>query len=137
MGEKHRDSMLFLKQLIEEGQVITSPADPPEPDRLRTAHGGDALTEDQITFLRDPKRHVTDSYNYYFAPVRWSSASGVPHTYVVNVKDRAVPLALQEEMIGRLPSQPRVIPLDVGHMPAVTMPEVLAGILDGIAAYPS
>jgi hypothetical protein len=39
-------------------------------------------------------------------------------------------------MISRLPAPPRTIPLDVGHMPAVTMPVVLAALLDGIAAYP-
>jgi pimeloyl-ACP methyl ester carboxylesterase len=136
MREKHRDSVRQLKALIDGGQAITTPPDPPEPERLRTAYGGDALDDRQVQFLRDPQRFVPDTYNLYFSPVHWSEAAHVPHTYVVNLRDRAVPLELQEEMIARLPAPPRVIPLDGGHMPAVTAPEVLAAIVDGIAAYP-
>jgi hypothetical protein len=37
-------------------------------------------------------------------------------------------------MMARLPTSPVVVPLDTGHVPAVTMPIVLAALLDGCAA---
>ena len=58
----------------------------------------------------------------------------MPITYVLNLRDRSVPLPLQQEMIARLPEPPVVVPLDTGHVPAVTMPSVLAALLDGYAA---
>ena len=135
MQPRHRESVRSIKQMIESGQAITTPDRPPEPDRLRRAYGGRELRDSEIDFLRDPVRFVPDTYNYYFSPVQWSQAATVAHTYVLNLYDRAVPLELQEEMIRRLPTTPRVIPLAAGHMPAVTMPVVLSALLDGIAEY--
>lgn len=136
MREKHRDSVRQIKAMIDAGQAITTPAEPPEADRLRRAYGGDELDDAQVEFLRSPERFVPDTYNFYFGTVHWSHATQVPHTYLVNLRDRAVPLELQLEMIGRLPRAPRVVPLDCGHMPAVTMPATMAALLDGIAAFP-
>jgi pimeloyl-ACP methyl ester carboxylesterase len=135
MHERHRDAVRSIGDMIAAGQSIATPGEPPEPDRLRRAYGGADLSAAQIEFLRDPVRFVPDSYNFYFSPVHWSSVADVPVTYVLNLRDRAVPLTLQLEMISRLPGSPRTIPLDVGHMPAVTMPVVLAALLDGIAEY--
>jgi pimeloyl-ACP methyl ester carboxylesterase len=137
MQPRHRESVQTIGRMIESGTVIATPAEPPVPDRLRRGYGGADLSDEQIDYLRDPVRYVSDTYNYYFAPVHWSQAATIPHTYVLNLHDRAVPLDLQEEMLRRLPSPPRVIPLPVGHMPSVTMPAVVAALLDGIAAYPS
>jgi pimeloyl-ACP methyl ester carboxylesterase len=136
MREKHRDSVRQIKATIDAGQSFTTPAEPPEPDRLRRAYGGDELDDAQVEFLRSPDRYVPDTYNFYFGTVHWSQAALVPHTYVLNLRDRAVPLDLQLEMIERLPRAPRVVPLDSGHMPAVTMPVAVAAVLDGIAAFP-
>jgi pimeloyl-ACP methyl ester carboxylesterase len=135
MQVRHRESVRSIKQMIESGHAITTPEAPPAPDRLRRAYGGRELNDQEIDFLRDPVRFVPDTYNYYFSPVYWSEAATVPHTYVLNLYDRAVPLDLQEEMLSRLPASPRIIPLAAGHMPAVTMPAVLAALLDGIAEY--
>ncbi len=41
----------------------------------------------------------------------------LPVTYVLNERDRPIPTSMQEEMIGRLPSAPRVVRLDTGHIP--------------------
>jgi hypothetical protein len=49
------------------------------------------------------------------------------------VRDRAVPLALQDQMVAHLPGTPTVA-LDVGHLPMVTMPSVIAALLEGMAA---
>jgi pimeloyl-ACP methyl ester carboxylesterase len=133
MKPKHRASVEQLRKIATEtGRAFTTPADPPDAEKLRDSYGT-TLTDEQLSFVRDPSRWVSDTYNYYFAPADWTSAKLVDRTYILNLRDRAVPLDLQEEMIANLPGT-RTIALDTGHIPAVTMPEVLAGILDGIAA---
>jgi pimeloyl-ACP methyl ester carboxylesterase len=78
---------------------------------------------------------VPDSYSVYFQTVSWQgTAPDLPVTYLENLRDRAVPRALQEQMIERLPFATRVIALDGGHVPSVTQPAVVAALLDGIAA---
>jgi pimeloyl-ACP methyl ester carboxylesterase len=52
-------------------------------------------------------------------------------TYLRAALDRAVPLALQDEMIGRLPGSPDVVTWDCGHIPAVTRPDELVALLEG------
>jgi pimeloyl-ACP methyl ester carboxylesterase len=134
MKEKHRRSMEQLRKYsAETGNVITTPPEPPEAEKLRDSYGGPPLTDAQLAFVRDPSRWVADTYNYYFAPADWDAAKRIERTYILNLRDRAVPLELQERMIARLPGT-KTISLDAGHVPAVTMPGVLAGILDGIAA---
>jgi hypothetical protein len=46
---------------------------------------------------------------------------------------------LQDEMIGRLPSPElvTVVELATGHIPAVTHPEAMAAILNGVAGGPT
>ncbi|MFZ0666665.1 MAG: alpha/beta hydrolase [Acidimicrobiales bacterium] len=133
MKPKHRASVEQLRDISREtGRTFTTPADPPDPDKLRDSYGT-TLTDQQLSFVRDPLRWVADTYNYYFAPAHWSAAKLVDRTYILNLRDRAVPLKLQQEMLANLPGT-KTIALDTGHIPAVTMPEVFAGILDGIAA---
>ncbi len=50
-------------------------------------------------------------------------------TYILNLQDRPVPAALQEEMASRLPGEPTVIRIESGHVPAVTMPEAFADLV--------
>jgi pimeloyl-ACP methyl ester carboxylesterase len=109
-----------------EGRTITLPGAPDDPEQFRGAYGEDLLNDDDLAFVVDPARCVPDTIHHYFQPVRWSLASGVPVTYVLNERDRPIPPALQEEMIGRLPEPPIVVRLPTGHLPAVTHPDVLA-----------
>jgi pimeloyl-ACP methyl ester carboxylesterase len=73
--------------------------------------------------------------NFYFQPVRWSQIGAVPITFVKHLRDRPSPPALQDEAIARLPSPPRVVEIDSGHIPAVTHPEEFAAILEEVADY--
>jgi pimeloyl-ACP methyl ester carboxylesterase len=66
--------------------------------------------------------------------VSWDAVRDVPVTYVKNLRDRPVPVALQNEMIARLPNHVDVIELDCGHIPAVTAPGTFAAILERVAA---
>jgi pimeloyl-ACP methyl ester carboxylesterase len=113
---------------------LTTGGPPADPERFRTTYGGDPLDDDDLAFVVDPVRCVPDTVNHYFQPVRWSVAAGVPVTYVVNERDRPVPVGLQEDMAARLPGSPEVVRLDCGHVPAVTHPADLAAVVARVAA---
>jgi pimeloyl-ACP methyl ester carboxylesterase len=98
-------------------------------DRLRTAYGGEPLSDEQLAFMGDALRNVPDGVHHYRQPVHWSAAGDVPVTYVVNDPDRPIPAALQEEMVARLLHPAEVIRLDSGHIPAVTDPKGFASLL--------
>ena len=112
------------------GRTLVTPI--PERESLRDASGV-TLDDEQLAFVADPARQVADSMNVYFQPVRWSAAAGIPKTYVVNLRDRPVPVELQREMAGRLPGRAEVVELDAGHYAAITHPEELARIVRGAA----
>jgi pimeloyl-ACP methyl ester carboxylesterase len=133
MRPRHRERTEEALAHRDAGRAMTTPAEPPECEQLRHAYGTE-LHDDQIDYVRDPVRFVRDTFNFFDAPVFWSLASTVPVTYVLNLRDRSVPLALQRAMMARLPTLPVVVPLDTGHVPAVTMPTVFAALLDGCAA---
>jgi pimeloyl-ACP methyl ester carboxylesterase len=115
-----------VETAMAEGRTITLPGPPDDPEQFRTTYGGDPLTDDDLAFVVDPVRCVPDTIHHYFQPVRWSLARGIPVTYVLNQRDRPIPPALQEEMLGRLPDPPTVVRLPTGHLPAVTHPDQLA-----------
>jgi pimeloyl-ACP methyl ester carboxylesterase len=115
-----------VETAMAEGRTITLPGPPDDPEQFRTTYGGDPLTDDDLAFVVDPVRCVPDTIHHYFQPVRWSLARGIPVTYVLNERDRPIPPALQEEMLGRLPDPPTVVRLPTGHLPAVTHPNQLA-----------
>jgi pimeloyl-ACP methyl ester carboxylesterase len=126
MKPRHRSG---VEQARDAGMPMVTPGPPSDPETLRESYGGDPLDDDTLAFVAE--RIVQDTMNHYFQPVRWSLAAGVPVTYVVNERDRAVPVELQEEMLGRLPSPPRAVRLDSGHIPAVTMPDAFAAAVRG------
>jgi pimeloyl-ACP methyl ester carboxylesterase len=133
MRSRHRERTEEALALRDADRAMTTPTDPPDREQLRHGYGTE-LNDAQIDYVRDHVRFVRDTFNFFDAPVFWSHASQVPVTYVLNLRDRSVPLALQREMMTRLPTPPIVVPLDTGHIPAVTMPTVLAALLDGCAA---
>lgn len=108
------------------GTAITLPGPPADPEAFRNVYGGDPLDDESLAFVVDPLRCVPDTVHHYFQPVFWSKAAGVPVTYVLNERDRPIPPATQEQMIGWLPEPPRVVRLDGGHLPAVTSPALFA-----------
>jgi pimeloyl-ACP methyl ester carboxylesterase len=134
MQPRHSEGLVAaVEAATREGTAITLPGPPVERERFRTTYGGDALDDDQLAFVLDPVRLVADTVHHYFQPVFWSAAVGLPVTYIVNERDRPVPTALQDEMIGRLPEPPTVVRIDCGHLPAVTHPHELAAVLNSSA----
>jgi pimeloyl-ACP methyl ester carboxylesterase len=128
MQPRHAEGLKEAVEAMGPG-AVTLPGPPEDPERFRTAYGGDPLDDDDLAFAVDPVRCVPDTVHHYFQPVRWSLAAGIPVTYVVNDRDRPVPTPLQEEMVGHLPGAPTVIHLDGGHLPAITDPWALASVL--------
>jgi pimeloyl-ACP methyl ester carboxylesterase len=131
----HREG---LERMVEaarvDGTAITLPGPPADPEAFRAVYGGDPLDDDTLAFMVDPRRCVPDGVHHYFQPVRWSRAASVPVTYVLNTRDRPVLPDAQETMVARVPNLVRVVRLDCGHLPPVTHPEVVAGIVNGVGA---
>jgi pimeloyl-ACP methyl ester carboxylesterase len=135
MKPNHRDGLvLAVERARREGTAVTLPGPPDDPEAFRTAYGGDPLDDDTLAYVVDPVRCVADTVHHYFQPVWWSTVARIPVTYVINERDRPVPLETQQEMVARLVS-PHVVRLDSGHVPAVTDPARFAGILS--ATWPA
>ena len=130
MKPNHRDGLvLAAEQARADGTTITLPGPPTDPEAFRTTYGGDPLDDETLAYVVDPARSVPDTVHHYFQPVDWSRAADVAVTYVLNERDRPIPVAMQEEMIGRLPQPAIVVRIDSGHVPAVTSPELFAKVL--------
>jgi pimeloyl-ACP methyl ester carboxylesterase len=131
MRARHRElSLQALAAADATGEHIRTPK--PEPASMRTS-SGEELTDEQHAFITDPTRCVEDSFNLYRQPVHWSKVATVPVTYILNLRDRALPLELQKDMATRLPGPVSVVELDAGHLAAVTRPEALAALIAGAA----
>lgn len=130
MKAHHREGLkVAAAQARAAGTAITLPGPPEDPERFRTAYGGDPLDDDTLAYVVDPCRCVPDTVHHYFQEVRWSTAGEVPVTYVLNEADRPIPPTLQAEMIARLPHPPDVVHMATGHMPAVTHPVEFATVV--------
>jgi pimeloyl-ACP methyl ester carboxylesterase len=127
---RHREGLEWaVAQAAANGDAVTLPGPPDDPEPFRTAYGGEPLDDEDLAFVVDPERCVADTVHHYFQPVHWSLAGAVPVTYVVNERDRPVALAHQEEglvRLERLATLAHVVRLDAGHVPAVTDPGSLA-----------
>ena len=137
MKPKHAEScQRMLESARTEGRSVdTLAAGLPTREQARVQYGGDPLPDALIDYVLDPVRRVGDSFNVYFQPISWHGVSAaLPRTYIKNLRDRALPLSLQMVMIARLGAATRTIALDDGHIPEVVMPEVIAALLNGIAA---
>lgn len=125
MKASHRERMVAgIEWARAEGRRLVAPV-PDDPEALRESYG-ERLDDDTLAFVFE--RLVEDSFNVYFDPVTWSTVT-VPVTYVRAGLDRAVPPALQDEMIGHLPGPPTVLDWDCGHIPAITRPDPFSALL--------
>ncbi len=131
-ARRARESLAAARR---DGTAMTTAGPPADPEILRRAYGGE-LDDAQLAFIAAPRRNPVDSMNFYFQPVHWSAAANVPVTVIRQLRDPVTPLALQDEMIARLPDQRlvTVVDLDTGHIPAVTDVDTIAELLGGIAA---
>jgi pimeloyl-ACP methyl ester carboxylesterase len=67
----------------------------------------------------------------YSAPAPGEIPASLPTTYVRLTSDRALSLAVQDRMIGRL-HEPSIEEIDAGHLPMLGHPEQLAAVLNGV-----
>ncbi|MGH8978600.1 MAG: alpha/beta fold hydrolase, partial [Acidimicrobiia bacterium] len=134
MKPSHRErTVAGIEAARRDGWTLTTPGPPDDSELMRTSYGGDPLDDETLRYIVDPVRAVKDSMNFYFQPVSWAQIATIPVTYVKNARDRPVPPALQDEMIARLPNPIEVVELDVGHIPAVTHPDLFAKVLHDVA----
>jgi len=130
MQERHREGLEVAFEMAERGgTAVTTPGPPDDAESFRRTYGGDPLDDVTLAFVVDPVRCVHDTVHHYRQPVHWSLAAHVPVTYVINERDRPIPVELQEEMASRLPGPHTVIRLDCGHIPAITDPKRFARVL--------
>jgi pimeloyl-ACP methyl ester carboxylesterase len=136
MKPSHRErTVAGIEAARRDGWTLTTPGPPDDSELMRTSYGGDPLDDETLRYIVDPVRAVRDSMNFYFQPVSWEPIASIPVTYVKNARDRPVPPALQDEMIARLPNRVEVVELDVGHIPAVTHPDLFASVLHDVAHH--
>jgi pimeloyl-ACP methyl ester carboxylesterase len=132
MKPRHADRVRAIIEAARRGEMrAVTPADPPPADRARTAWGT-SMTDEQLAFVIHPSRWVSDTYNFYAEPLDWSAVRKLPGCYVLTVHDTAVPPDMQKVMAARVTDA--IVPLASGHLPHVTMPEVIAALCDGAAA---
>jgi pimeloyl-ACP methyl ester carboxylesterase len=130
MQPRHRVGVeMFVDAARRDGQVVTTPL-PDDIERLRTSYG-EELDDETLAYISDPARVVTDSFNLYYQPIYWSRIGDTPTTYVRNLRDRPIPLELQDAMLSRL-HDPHVVDLDCGHIPSVTRPAEFAAVCNAV-----
>ncbi len=129
MKASHRERTVAAVEWAEaEGVRLVTPV-PEDPEALRESYG-ERLDAEDLAYVADPARLAEDSFQLYFGEVHWSTVEA-PVTYLRAGLDRAVPPALQDEMIGHLPGDPTVVRWECGHVPAVTRPDEFAALLEG------
>lgn len=103
-------------------------------ESAREVVGNDACEAD-VRYWNDPvRRQFPEALAVFYEVFSWAGfPSQVPRTYLKNMRDAIVPPPLQDVMIGAMGGA-RVIELDTPHCPSITNPELVAGILNGIAA---
>ncbi|MGH3949590.1 MAG: alpha/beta fold hydrolase [Pseudonocardiaceae bacterium] len=82
------------------------------------------------------ERRVPEAPHFLLDPVSTATfPPEVPLHYVRLLSDRSVSDAVRERMIGAIPRL-EVHDMEAGHLPMLSQPAKLAGLLDGIAATP-
>jgi len=130
MKPHHREGLLWaVEDAKGRGEVIRMLGVPDDVESLRSAYGGDPLSDDDLAFAASPERCVPDGVHHYFQPIRWSQVDGVPVTYVLNERDRPVSTSMQEVMAARVSSPDQIVRFPGGHCPAITAPAFLAAAI--------
>jgi len=130
MKPHHREGLLWaVEDAKGRDEVIRMLGVPDDVESLRSAYGGDPLSDDDLAFAASPQRCVPDGVHHYFQPIRWSQVDGVPVTYVLNERDRPVSTSMQEVMAARVSSPDQIVRFPGGHCPAITAPAFLAAAI--------
>jgi pimeloyl-ACP methyl ester carboxylesterase len=130
MQPRHRAGLeVAMAEAERQGQPLFTPGPPSDPEAFREAYGGPPLDDETLEFVTDPVRCVVDTLHHYLQPVSWRSVPAIPVTYIATALDRPIPIALQREMVARLPFAAEVVEMETGHIPAVVAPGRFARLL--------
>lgn len=136
MQPRHREGLMKVAEMLKEsGQALPTLGPPEDPETFRNTYGT-TLSDEDLAFVVDPVRCVVDTTHHYFQPISWQAAPATPVTYVVNLRDRPVPVELQREMAARLPEQPAIVELDTGHIPPIVEPDLFASVVTSAVTAP-
>jgi pimeloyl-ACP methyl ester carboxylesterase len=103
------------------------PAKPPEA--IIKAAACNALSPEDCERVVGSYR--PESWRLFFDPVRWEIDASVPRHYVKTLRDRSLPVKLQERMIKNI-SPVQLHEIDSGHLPMLSSPKELADMLHAI-----
>ncbi|MHB1139514.1 MAG: alpha/beta fold hydrolase [Microthrixaceae bacterium] len=135
MRPSHAEGLRFaVEAAAAQGEAITLPGPPEDPESFRSVYGGDPLDDESLAFMVRPEQCVSDTVHHYFQPVRWSRAEHVPVTYVLTERDRPVRTEAQETMVQHLPGTPTIVRIDSGHLPPVTHAAWVAELINALPA---
>jgi pimeloyl-ACP methyl ester carboxylesterase len=107
------------------------PVDPsttPRRDRYEIMYCGDMTENQRAAFLDNHTGNEWPRRFFTATDFSFTNLDAVPATYVVCLKDRALPVAWQETFAERLHAQ-RLIRIDAGHQVMITRPHALAEVL--------
>ena len=123
-----------LEPMLREGKLPEEMRPTNENVSAAACIGADAPAELLRATDEAHRRIASESLGVMFEPMEWGGfPSEVPRTYIKNLRDEIVPPVLQQKMIDGMGGA-RVIELDGPHCPAIRSPQIIAAILNGIAA---
>ncbi|NRA36471.1 MAG: alpha/beta hydrolase [Polyangiaceae bacterium] len=125
-----------IEALVTSGQLRLPVTDDPNEGLTPAAELiGDDAGAALRNFTEDPiRRQSPDTRSVLYEHFSFAGfPPDTPRTYIKNLQDRMVPPALQDEIIVNLGGA-RVVERDTPHCPALSHPNELATVLNGIMA---
>lgn len=136
-----RASLLSIEEAVAAGRFDASAAGQ-AVDPARAVADAEAFVnsadETLLRFVAEPaRRQLPEALRPMFERFSYDGFPWqIPRTYISNLEDRMVPTELQRRMIRHIDAT-AVVELDTPHCPEISHPELIAALLNDIAAGPA